>query len=81
MGNRCSHRARVPGLANTVAQSAHAKVNWHRAVQLISRVLRLRTRWAALGRYLQGPRIQDLVKGLDRKKGQLVRSSPAPLLR
>ena len=66
--------------ANTAAQTARAKLNWHRVIQVVARILRLRRRWAALGRYLQGPRIQDLVLGLERRQGQLVRRRPAPVL-
>ena len=66
--------------ANTAAQSARARSNWHKAVQIVARILRLRRRWAALGRYLQGPRIQDPVLGLERRQGQLVRRRPAPVL-
>ena len=83
MGN-CPARSALPvrlGLVrqNTAAQAAKAKVNWHRAVQLVARILRLRKRWAALGRYLQTPRIQDLVLGLERRQGQLIRRRPAPV--
>ena len=85
MGN-CPARSAQPvrrGLVrqNTAVQAARAKVNWHHAVQLVARILRLRKRWAALGRYLQTPRIQDLVLGLERRQGQLRRVQPAPLRR
>ena len=62
---------------NYAAQSLRARSRWHQAVQVIARVLRLRKRWAALGKYLQAARIQDLVKGLERRQGQLVRAQAA----
>ena len=58
---------------------SRARRLWHSAVQQIALVLRLRRRWAALGQHLQGRRIQDLVLGLERRQGQLIRRRPAPL--
>ena len=46
---------------------------WKRATAYVLRVLRLRRKWASLGRYLQAPRIQDLVVGLSRRTGTLTR--------
>ena len=62
-----------------VAPPSRARRLWHSAVQQIALVLRLRRRWAALGQHLQGRRIQDLVLGLERRQGQLIRRRPAPL--
>ena len=45
----------------------------------ISRLLRLRKRWAALGQFLQLPRVQNIFFGLDRQRGQLVRRMVAQL--
>ena len=83
----CPARAQQPVAPQQVqqgtlaARSLRARAHWHQAVQVISRILRLRRRWAALGRYLQGQRIQDLVIGLERRQGQLVRRHPAPFAR
>ena len=66
---------RTARLHNSLAQSRKARRLWHWAVQQISRVLRLRRRWASLGLHLQRPRIQSLVSGLERRKGILRRTA------
>ena len=50
---------------------------WRLAVRRISHILRIRRRWAAVGQLLQDPIIQDLVQGLERRQGHLVRRRPA----
>ena len=78
----CPSRQALRALArNTVAQSLRARANWKLLVRRIGRILRLRVRWAALGLFLQTPRIQDLVVGLERRKGQLRRVRAAPFRR
>ena len=69
--SRNRHRTNV-GI-NSPAQSTRAKRHWRMVVKEINRLLRLRKRWAALGRFLQGTQIQNLMKGLERKQGKLVR--------
>ena len=66
---------------NNAAQAARARLHWRRAVRHIAPILRLRRRWAALGRHLQAQRIQDLVQGLDRRRGVLTIVQPAPFRR
>ena len=48
-------------------------VLWKRAKEYVLRVLRLRKRFASLGRHLQEKRIRSLVSGLIRVKGVLKR--------
>jgi hypothetical protein len=48
-----------------------------RCVRHIVLLIRLRRRWAGLGRHLQAPRIQTLFEGLERRAGKLVRRKPA----
>ena len=48
-------------------------VLWKRAKEYVLRVLRLRKRFASLGRHLQEKRIRSLVSGLTRVKGVLKR--------
>ena len=57
--------------------SSQRRVLWKRAVRYISRLLNARKRWARLGKYLQDPRIQSLLEGIERKKGVLKRTSIA----
>ena len=54
-----------------------AKLRWKRAVRHITLILRIRRRWALTGQYLQQERIQNLVAGLERRNGRLVRRRPA----
>ena len=65
--------------ANTAEESARARRHWKALTKRISRLLRLRKRWAALGQFLQLPRVQNIFFGLDRQRGQLVRRMAAPL--
>ena len=51
----------------------HVILLWKRATAYILRMLRLRRKWASLGRYLAAPRVQDLVVGLSRRTGTLTR--------
>ena len=78
MGDRPAGAVQAPPPVPVQAPPARARLRWHSAVQQIARVLRLRRRWAALGWYLQGQRIQDLVFGLERRQGRLIRRRPAP---
>ena len=54
-----------------------ARARWYRATSYIVRLLRIRKRWAATGRHLQRERVQDLLSGIERKRGVLVRTKPA----
>jgi hypothetical protein len=49
-------------------------LHWKQAFHYITRVLRIRQRWAATGIYLQQPRIRDLVSGVVRRNGILKRN-------
>ena len=62
---------------NTAAQAARSVSLWRRAVRRITHILRIRRKWALVGQLLQDPTIQDLVRGLERRQGQLVRRRPA----
>ena len=75
--SRQQHQHPLQLLRNTRQQSIRARRNWHHLVQRISRVLRLRRKWAAVGVYLQQHRIKDLVQGLERHRGHLIRKRPA----
>ena len=57
--------------------AARRRVLWRRAFAYIARVLRLRRRWSALGLHLQTPRIQNLVSGITRRSGTLLRVADA----
>ena len=50
---------------------------WRQALRYISRLLRIRKRWAVTGRYLQQPRVRDLVSGIARHRSILRRESAA----
>ena len=50
---------------------------WKQALRYISRVLRIRKRWAVTGRRLQQPRVRDLVSGIVRHRSILWRESAA----
>ena len=72
------------GLSDRLTQSRRRHL-WRKAFSYISRILRLRKRWSALGIHLQRHRIQDLVSGISRRNGTLSRirgadsvSVPAP---
>ena len=57
---------------------SRAKLRWIKATQYILRILRIRRRWGLTGQYLQQPRIQDLVDGIDRdRQGRVRRHRPA----
>lgn len=73
MGVGCSRR-REPALLPRL----RARANWKRAVRQISIILRLRRRWAALGRFLQDERLHDLTFHLERKNGRLRRKTNHP---
>ena len=66
---------------HTVAQGRRARRRFREAVRQIVNLLRLRRRWARLGNYLQNPNIRDLTVGLERRRGTLVRTRPAPTRR
>ena len=69
---------------NTVAllvQGRRARRRFREAVRQVVNLLRLRRRWARLGQYLQNPNIRDLTVGLERRRGTLVRTRPAPTRR
>ena len=71
------HRAqqpdtRDPRTGHTLEQSFAIRVRWRAAVRTIARLLRLRQRWAALGRLLQAVP-SNLWSGLERRDGVLVR--------
>ena len=71
-----AHRA--GGTRRTSTGTVHTRrqqiiILWKRATAYILRVLRLRRKWAYLGRYLATHRIQDLVVGLSRRTGALTR--------
>ena len=61
----------------TAAPASRAIGLWRLAVRRITHILRIRRRWAAIGQLLQDPIIQDLVQGLERRQGHLVRRRPA----
>ena len=71
---QCMDNSPVPGLQ---VQPSAARLRWRQAVRRISQILRLRRRWASLGRHLQLPRIQSLVSGLERRGGRLIRRRAA----
>ena len=64
-------------IVNTPQQSERARKHWRQAVQYISRILRIRKKFARLGKYLDQFRIQELVSGLERNRGVLRRVAPA----
>ena len=75
------HRAqqpdtRDPRTGHTLEQSFAIRVRWRAAVRTIARLLRLRQRWAALGRLLASVP-SDLWSGLERRAGELVRVEQA----
>ena len=49
--------------------------HWHRAVQYISRLLRLRRKLAQLGNVLKQKRVKDVLSGIVRQNGTLLRSA------
>ena len=63
----------VPALRAGGARRQRSILLWKRATAYILRILRLRRKWASLGRYLAAPRVQDLVVGLSRRTGALTR--------
>ena len=70
----------APAVAHTVpahraggTRRRHVILLWKRATAYILRVLRLRRKWASLGRHLATQRVQDLVVGLSRRTGTLTR--------
>ena len=64
---------------NTVPAQRRARRYFRSAVGKIILILRRRKAWAAEGRALQARWIQDLVEGLERVRGQLVRRAIAPV--
>ena len=71
-----AHRAggtRRTGTGTISTGRQRAIILWKRATAYILRVLRLRRKWALLGRHLATQRVQDLVVGLSRKTGTLTR--------
>ena len=63
----------------TPEQSTRAIRNWQFLGKLVRRHLKLRIKWAALGKYLDQPNLLSLTAGLDRVKGKLVRTAPADI--
>jgi len=72
-----------PQRAPDAAARQRAQQNWDRLRTLVRRriilVLRIRRVWNQLGIWLQQDWVQDLVEGLDRRRGVLRRVAPAPL--
>ena len=66
---------------HTVVQGRRARRRFREAVRQVVNLLRLRRRWARLGQYLQNPNIRDFTVGLERRRGVLVRTRPAPTRR
>ena len=64
---------------HTVIQGRRARKRFKTAVRRIVHWLLLRRRWSAIGRLLQRPAIYDLWRGLERRRGVLVRNHPAPI--
>jgi hypothetical protein len=73
---RTYYLTRAQGRTATLTRARRLQL-WRQAIQYITRILRTRRQWAATGRHLAQPRIQDLVSGLDRRKGQLRRTATA----
>ena len=73
--SRCSYRRR-PQLQQ-VQPNLVVRARWRRAIRRVIRVLKLRRVWSASGAYLAQPEIQQLVIGLQRHGGQLIRRQPA----
>ena len=74
----------VPGSSyvravNTVPARRRARRHFRSAVCRIVLVLRRRKAWAAEGQALKANWIQDLVEGLERVRGKLVRKAIAPV--
>ena len=67
--------------AALLVQARRARRRFREAVRQVVNLLRLRRRWARLGQYLQNPNIRDLTVGLERRRGTLVRTRPAPTRR
>jgi hypothetical protein len=61
----------------TRAQRLH---HWRQAASYITRIIRIRIRWANTGKLLQTPRIRDLVSGVVRHRGLLRRERAAAVL-
>ena len=55
------------------AEESRARQRWKAAVRAITLTLRLRRRFAWIGAYLKQENVKDLTRGLERKKGVLVR--------
>ena len=76
----CQGRARKGAGAIVKARNgrtldrAQAVLLWKTAGRYVIRLLRLRFRWHNLGGHLQRPRIQDLLKGIERKRGVVTRA-------
>ena len=62
-------------------QSARARGLWRLAIKRVRKILRQRRIWSELGRYLQDPAIQDLVLGLERVRGHLIRTATPAVAR
>ena len=59
----------------TAELSRVARTRWQTAFKRVRKILRQRRIWSELGRYLQDPAIQDLVLGLERVRGRLLRTA------
>ena len=66
---------------HTVVQGRRAQWRFRTAVRKVINLLRLRLRWSRVGQFLQVPNIRDLTVGLERRRGRLVRTRPAPTSR
>jgi hypothetical protein len=62
----------------TFLEPSRRRALWKRAAKQIRRILKLRILWNRLGIWLQNGAVQDLVTGLERRKGNLNRTSIAP---
>ena len=74
----------VPGSSHARAVRAgpvwrRARRHWRSAWCKVVLILRRRKAWAAEGQALKAAWIQDLVEGLERVRGKLVRKAIAPL--
>ena len=65
----------------TAEQSLRARARWQQASKRVRKILRQRRIYFELGRYLQDPAIQDLVLGLEKVRGKLVRSANTAVAR
>ena len=70
-----------PSRAPAPVPSQRARSLWRLAARRIRKILHQRRLWSELGRYLQDPAIQDLVLGLERVRGHLIRTATPAVAR